>query len=310
MTNGKRVVVAGATGLIGKALSKRLVESGYSLVVFSRNPDAARESVPGATEYVAWLPEETGSCAATIDGAFAVVNLAGAPFFTRWTREYQHEVHYSRLYGTRGLVNAMREARVKPEVFVYGSSVGYYGYENKDKDMKIDAGMPAGKDFWGQESKELENEAAKAEALGVRTIMVRTGIVLDEHGGALPPAVKQFRSFFGGYVLPGNQWYPWIHIEDEVGLIMYALEHEQVRGPVNGTAPEPQTNRDFNVTLGKVLHRPSWLPMPGFVLKLFLGPVATTIIHGRCVVPTKIQALGYSFNYTHSEQALRQLLHL
>ncbi|HJT58143.1 MAG TPA: TIGR01777 family oxidoreductase [Ktedonobacteraceae bacterium] len=308
MSDEKRIVVAGATGLIGRALSKRLIEKGYALVVFSRDPDAAQKSIPGAAEYVAWQPELTGQWTSAIEGAYGVVNLAGAPFFTKWTEEYKRQVHDSRLYGTKGLIQAMKDARVKPRVFVYGSSVGYYGYEDADKNAKIDEYTPAGKDFCGQDSEELEQEAREAEQIGVRTVLLRTGIVLDARGGALPGQAGQFRRFFGGYVRPGNQWYPWIHIDDEVGLILWALENEQVRGPVNGTAPEPQTNRDFAATLGKVLNRPSWMPLPGSLLKLFLGEVSVTITHGRRVVPNKAQSLGYEFQYSKSEQAIRQLL--
>jgi uncharacterized protein len=251
-TGKKRVVVAGATGTIGKALCKRLIESGYELVVFSRNPDSAREIVPGAAEYVAWKPQEQGPWEAVVDGAYGVVHLAGAPFFTRWKNEdYKREMNDSRLSGTLGLIHAMREARSKPEVFIYGSSVGYYGFENTNRDMKMDENAPAGNDFWGQDSKKLEEEAAKAEALGIRTVMLRTGILLSEDSGPLPGQVPQYRWFMGGFVLPGTQWYPWIHIDDEVGIIMLALEDERVRGPINVTAPEPPTNREFYKALGK-----------------------------------------------------------
>ncbi len=308
MSNGKRIVVAGATGMIGRALSMRLMEKDYSLVVFSRNPEAARKIVPGAAEYVAWQPEVSGPWASAIDGAYGVVNLAGAPFFKKWTAEYKRQVHDSRLYGTRGLISAMQHARVKPQVFIYGSSVGFYGYQDTDKNKIIDEYTPAGKDFWGQDSEELEKEAEKAEEVGLRTVLLRTGILLDTHGGAFPGQVGQFRRFFGGYVRPGNQWYPWIHIDDEIGLIIWALENEQVRGPINGTAPEPQTNRDFAATLGKVLNRPSWMPLPGALLKQFLGDVSVTITHGRRVVPNKVQSLGYEFQFPKSEQALQDLL--
>jgi uncharacterized protein len=191
-TNKKRVVVAGATGTIGKALSKCLIESGYELVAFSRNADAARERVPGAAEYVAWKPEEQSPWAAAIDGAYGVVHLAGAPFFTRWKNEdYKREINDSRLYGTRGLIKAMKEAKTKPEVFIYGSSVGYYGFEETNRDMKMDESVPAGNDFWGQDSKKLEEEAARAEEIGVRTVMLRTAILLSEDSGPLPGQVPQ-----------------------------------------------------------------------------------------------------------------------
>ena len=142
MPDKKRIVVAGATGMIGSALSRRLIEKGYSLVVFTRSPDAARKTVPGAAEYVAWQPEVSTQWDSAIDGADGVVNLAGAPFFKKWTEEYKRQVHDSRLYGTRGLIHAMKEARAKPQVFVYGSSVGFYGYLDADKNKIIDEYTP------------------------------------------------------------------------------------------------------------------------------------------------------------------------
>jgi uncharacterized protein (TIGR01777 family) len=305
----KRVVVAGATGTIGKALSKRLLEQGYELVVISRNPDSAREKVPGATEYVAWKPEEQVSWEAAVDGAYGVVHLAGAPFFMHWKNEdYKHEINGSRLYGTYGLIQAMRVAKTKPVVFIYGSSVGYYGFENTNRNMRMSEELPAGNDFWGQDSKMLEEEAAKAEELGVRTVMLRTGILLSEDSGPLPGQVPQYKWFMGGYVLPGTQWYPWIHLADEVGIILFALEDGRVHGPLNLTAPEPPTNREFYQMLGKVLHRPSWFPMPGGLFKLFLGEAAVVVTRARRVVPEKALELGYKFQYSDLEQALRQLL--
>ena len=310
-SGNKRVVVVGATGTIGKALSKRLIGTGYELVVFSRNPDSAREIVPGAVEYFAWKPEEQDPWASTIDGAYGVVHLAGAPFFTRWKNmEYKREINESRLKVTRGLMQAMRGVKTKPEVFIYGSSVGFYGFENTNRNRKMDENAPVGNDFWGRDSKVLEDEAAKAEELGIRTVMLRTGILLSEDSGPLPGQVPQYKWFMGGFALPGTQWYPWIHIADEVGIIMLALEDERVHGPINLTAPDPPTNREFYKKLGKVLHRPSWLPMPGGLFKLFLGEAAVVVTMARRVVPKKALELGYEFHYPDLEKALRQLLHV
>ena len=307
MTEKKRVIVAGATGMIGRVVSKRLVERDYELLVFSRNPITARETVPGATDYIQWQPENSGSWVAAVDGAYAVVNLAGAPFFTKWTGDYQKTVRESRLFGTRGLINAMREAKVKPEVFIYGSSVGTYGF-NGPRDLTLDENSPAGEDQWGQDSLALEQEAEEAETLGVRVVTMRTGVPLAKDAGLLVGQVPQFRNFFGGWIQPGTQWLPWIHIDDEVALIIFALENERVRGPLNGTAPESQTNHDFYRTLGRVLHRPCWLGLPPSLLRRFLGDVAITVTNGRRIVPTKALILGYQFKYPTSEQALRDLL--
>ena len=309
MIERKRVVVAGATGTIGRALSKSLIGRGYDVIVFSRNVDAAHKGVPGAAEYIAWQPEETGSWFSAIDGAFAVINLAGAPFFKRWSPEYKQEVTNSRVRGTRGLIHAMKAAKVRPQVFIVGTSQGYYGFDGTNRDQTMDESAPAGNDYWGQDTASYEQQIAQAESLGIRTIMLRTGVLLSEDSGPLPQQVPQYMRGFGGPVLPGSQWYSWIHIADEVGIILFALENEQVNGQINLTAPEPVTNRDFAKTLGKVLHRPAWFPLPGFMLKLFLGEVAAVVIRGRRVVPKKVLDAGYRFHYPTLEPALRQLLH-
>jgi NAD dependent epimerase/dehydratase family enzyme len=331
MSDNKRVVVTGATGQIGKVLCKRLSASGYSVVVFSRDAERARRSVPGAVEYLAWRPEESGEWAGAIDGAHAVIHLAGASLFAkRWSNEYKREIVNSRVLGTRGLVNAMRQAKVKPQVFVSSSAVGYYGPSG---DRKLDESAPPGNDFLAQVCQAWEREARPAEELGVRTVIVRSGVVigsdqgqpsfpidlrgasLDRPGvilrteeGAFPLLAMPFRLFAGGPILPGTQWFAWVHIDDLVGLYMLALEDERARGPLNATAPEPQTNRDFAKTLGRAMRRPSWMPVPGFAMKLLLGEMADMITTGQRVVPKKAQDLGFQFKYPTSEPAIRQIL--
>lgn len=307
MADSKRVVVAGATGLIGRKLCAELTAKGYQVVVFSRNPDSARRAIPGAVEYVRWTPAESGPWAASIDGAYAVVNLAGAPIIgKRWNAAYKQELRESRVVGTRGLVTAMAGSQRKPSVFINGSAIGYYG--NRD-DTPLDEQARPGNDFLAELSVEWEREAAKAEQAGIRTVILRTGIVLDTEGGALKPLLLPFRLGVGGPVLPGSQYWSWIHLDDEVGLILFALEHEQVSGPLNATAPEPLTNREFSKVLGKVLGRPSLVPVPGFALNILLGEVAEPlIVHGQRVIPAKAQQQGYSFKYPRLEPALRQLL--
>ena len=309
MAEQKRIVVVGATGLIGKAVSQLLLERGYELIVFSRRPDAAKAIIPGAAHYVEWQPQEEGAWAQYIDGAYGVINMAGAPFFRKWTPEYRREIYESRLFGTRGLIHAMQTAQVKPHVFISGSSVGAYGYDTKvNLNTPMSEDSAAGEDSWGQESLLLEREAEQAESFGVRVVVVRTGIVLADHDSALQGQLPQFERGFGGWVRPGTQWYSWIHLDDEASLILFALENGQVRGPLNATAPEPQTNREFSQTLGHVLHRRVWLGMPGALLKRFLGPVVITVTNCKRVVPTKALAQGYQFKYTKSEDALRDLL--
>lgn len=306
MSDVKRVIVAGATGLIGKALCRRLQAAGYAVVVFSRNPTTARYKVPGAYEYVAWDGAESGAWAAALDGAHAAINFAGASVAgKRWTADYKRQIRDSRVVATRGLVDAMRAAGTKPRVFINGSAIGYYGFRD---DTPLDEGASPGDDFLAQVCREGEAEALKAAALGIRTVVVRTGVVLDKDRGALPRMALPFKFFAGGPVLPGSQWFSWIHLADEVGIILLALEDERLRGPVNATAPQPQPYRDFAKTLGRVLSRPSWAPVPGFALRLLLGELGDTLTTGQRVVPKKAEEAGYQFQYPTSEGALRQIL--
>lgn len=332
MSNPKRIIVTGATGHIGRALCRRLIERGDAVVVFSRDPAAARGRVPGAAEYVAWKPSLEGPWAAAVDGADGVVHLAAASLFERrWSAEYKREIFESRQIGTRGLVQAMGQAQRRPATFVCITAVGYYGARG---DEPLNEESPPGDDFLAQVCRDAwEKEARAAEQLGVRTVLLRSGVVIgggegprrlpiDLRGaslsrpglvlkteeGALALLVLPFRFFAGGPILPGTQWISWIHIDDIVGLILKALDDERMRGPVNATAPEPLTNRDFVQTIGRVLGRPAWLPVPKFALRLLVGEMADMVTTGQRVIPKRALELDYHFRYPSLEPALRDIL--
>ncbi len=310
MPTPKRIILTGATGLIGTKLFTALKQRGDAVVIFSRSPERARSALPGAAEYVSWSVAESGPWMAAIDGAAAVIHLAGAPISEgltgpRWTDSYKAEIRDSRVIGTRGIVNAIAAAKQPPAVLVSASGVGYYGHRD---DTPLDETAPAGNDFVAQICVAWEREAARAEEHGVRAAFIRTGLVLDPDAGVLPQIMLPFKLFTGGPVLPGTQYYSWIHPDDLVALYLLALDDERVRGPLNATAPTPQTNREFSSTLGKVMGAPSWLPVPAAALRVALGEMADLVVQGQRVAPTKAQALGYQFRFSQLEPALRDLL--
>jgi uncharacterized protein (TIGR01777 family) len=309
-TPARRVIVTGATGLIGRGLCAALQQRGYAVVVFSRDPNAARLKVPGASEYVEWHPDHAGPWIECVDGAHGVVHLAGGTIFApgqRQTREAIRAETENRARAIRGLVDAIEVGNAKPRVFVAASSVGTFGYAGYSDD-EITESSPPGTDFWGQDSVCWEAAALAAQRLGVCVVVVRTGYVLDSRGGGLPQQVEQFRRGFGGPVLPGTQWVPWIHLADAVGLFLLALEDDRVRGPLNATAPDVVRNRAFADAIGEALGKPARLPIPGFVLRLFLGVTSDIIVHGRRVVPKKALDLGYQFQYPTLKSALADLI--
>lgn len=306
MADAKKVVISGATGLIGKALTRRLHAQGYRVVVLARDPQAARKDVPNAADYVAWRAEVDGPWAKAVDGADAVINLAGASLIGhRWTDAYKRQILDSRVLGTRGLVNAMRKASVRPRVFINASAVGYYGASDK---VGLTESDPPGDDFLGGVCVAWEAEARPAQYLGVRTVILRTGIVLDKDGGALPLMALPFRLYGGGPIRPGTQWLSWIHIADELGILLQAFMDERWQGAINATSPHPLTNRDFSAAIAKALHRPSWFPVPKFALNVALGEAAEMLTTGQNVIPVKAQALGYTFKYGDAKSALADLL--
>lgn len=307
MSDARRVVVTGATGLIGRKVCARLREKEYQVVVFSRNPQKARQSVPGAAEYVEWSADDPqGSWVGALYGVYGVVHLAGASIFgKRWTADYKKTLYESRINTTRMLVDAIGKLEARPEVLVSGSAVGYYGFRG---DEHLDEIASSGKDFLARLTADWENEARRAETYGLRVAEVRTGIVLDDQEGALPLMKMPFQFLIGGPILPGSQWISWVHIDDEVDIVLLALENQHVRGPINATAPEPQRNTDFMKALGQVMGTPSWLPVPGFGLKMLLGEFADNLTHGQRVIPQKALDLGYEFHYPTLPEALTHLL--
>jgi uncharacterized protein (TIGR01777 family) len=296
---GMRVTMTGATGLIGTKLVRELVARGDEVTVLSRRPDA---DVSGAT-VVGWPdPISEPAPTAALDGREAVIHLAGEPVAQRWNDAAKQRIRDSREAGTRNLVAGLRAAATPPRVLIAASAVGYYGPRG---DERLDEQTPPGEDFLAQVCVAWEREASAADA---RVVCVRTGIVLDAGGGALAKMLPFFRLGIGGPVAGGGQYMPWIGVDDLAGIYLSALDSGDWTGPVNGVAPEPVTNREFSRTLGKVLSRPAFAPVPRVAIRALYGEMADIVTTGQRAVPARTLQLGYEFRHTDLEAALRSAL--
>ncbi|MBX7165204.1 MAG: TIGR01777 family oxidoreductase [Pirellulales bacterium] len=293
-------VITGATGFIGRQLAARLRRP----VVLSRNAQRAQTEL-GDVRAVAWdtrveVPLEA------LDGAQVVFNLAGEPIAEgRWTAEKKARIRESRVEGTQRLVAGLARLESRPLVLVSASAVGWYP-DGGDRILAEDE--PAADNFLGQICAEWEQAALAAEALGIRVVLIRTGLVLGPGGGALGKMLPLFRAGLGGRLGDGRQWMPWIHLDDLVEMMLFAATHASLRGPINGVAPNPVTNAEFTRTLGRVLHRPALFPAPRFALRLALGEMADALLASQRVVPRAALAAGYAFRYAQLEPALRSIL--
>lgn len=299
--------MTGATGGIGRALAGRLVARGDRVIALVRDVDRARRILSAGITILRWERGAThGEWIEAIDGADGVIHLAGAPVAQRWSDEAKRAIRDSRVLGARSLVEAMAIVARRPEVFVSASAVGFYG--THPSNICTEDSEP-GVGFLPRTCVEWENEALRAESLGVRVALVRCGIVLSMTDGALPRLLTPFRLFVGGPVASGRQGFPWIHIDDALGIYLWALDKPTVNGPVNAVAPETITNRDFGKALGRALGRPAIFRVPSFVLRLMLGSEAMMILaEGQFVLPRRTTTLGYRFDFTKVDQALRDLI--
>ena len=295
-----RLVVTGATGFIGSALCAALLEQGHALTLLTRG--APRDANTGTKHWLHWTPGTLRDWDAAVDGVDGVINLAGEPIAEKkWTHTQGRRIEKSRIDATHSLVQACAKVRQKPKFLINASAVGYYGPRG-DETLTEDA--PPGDDFLGVLCQAWEDEAQKAEELGLRVVRLRTGIVLGPGGGALTKMAKPFKFFLGGPLGSGKQWMSWIQLEDLLRMILLVIENPLARGPINATSPNPVQNKEFSRTLGKVIHRPCWAPVPGFALKLALGEMAQMLLTGQRVVPAAAEKLGFQFRYPHLQEAL------
>jgi uncharacterized protein (TIGR01777 family) len=302
-----RVAITGGTGFIGRALIPALRERGDSVIALSRDIFRAKEVLGDGVELVHWEASgRPGPWEGELTRADAVVNLAGEGIFAeRWSPAFKARIWNSRVDGTRQIVEAIGRQQQRPRILINGSAIGFYGARG---DESLDEDGTGGSDFLGQMAQAWEAEAAKAEPLGLRVVRLRIGVVLEKDGGALAQMLPPFKMFLGGWAGNGRQWFSWIHREDVVRIILYALDHGAVRGAVNATAPQPATNKEFSSALGRALHRPSWAPAPAIALKLLLGEAAYVILTGQNVLPKAITAAGYCFTHPRLDKALESIL--
>src|SRR4051812_31916196 len=297
-----RVAVTGATGMIGRSVLRALVERGDSVVALSRDASRAKLDV----EVVEWRrPKEEPAPAAALAGADGVIHLLGEPIAQRWSDEAKREIHDSRALGTRNLVAGLRAASPRPAVLVAQSGVGYYAPRG---DELVDESTGPGDGFEASVVVDWEAESSAAEEIGMRVVLCRTGVVLSPSGGALEKMLTPFKLGVGGPLAGGRQYLPWVHIDDVVGALLFALDNGAVDGPINVTAPSPVTNHDFSKALGRALHRPAVLPVPGFAVRLLYGEMATIVTTGVRAEPRRLRELGYSFRRPELAEALEAAL--
>jgi uncharacterized protein len=301
-----RVTITGATGLIGPAVIAELRRRGPAqITVLSRNPQRARSALGGEVEAVRWSALEEAAPADALTGRDAVVHLAGEPVAQRWSARAKQAIEQSRVLGTRNLVEGLAAADPRPAVLVASSAIGIYGARHEEP---LDEDAPPGHDFLAQTCVAWEAEQRRAAELSMRVVSVRTGVVLDAHGGALAKMLPPFKLGVGGPVAGGRQYVSWIHLDDLAAMIVDAIEHETWSGPVNATAPEPVTNGELSHALGSALRRPALLPVPGAALRLLYGDMAQIVTTGQRVLPAKALVNGYQFRHPALREALDSAL--
>ncbi|WPB75905.1 TIGR01777 family oxidoreductase [Archangium violaceum] len=298
-----KVAVTGASGFLGPLFVQRLMERGHTVHVLARNVERTLGKLPqgvGGSFFDAATPLSPEA----LGGAEAVVNLAGEPVAQRWTESARQRIHDSRVVGTRLLVEAMRAAGTVRH-FVSASAIGYYG--DRAAEPLTESSAP-GDDFLARVCRDWETEAQQAATAGIRTVVARIGVVVHPEGGALQQVLPLFRLGVGGRMGSGRQYMSWVDREDTLGLLLFALENPELKGPLNVTAPEPVTNADFARALGAVLHRPAVLPVPGFALNVVMGEMSEVVLGGQRVLPRRALEAGYRFQHPELTGALRAML--
>lgn len=296
------IAITGATGFIGSHLTRALLNAGHSVRVLGRQRPA---NLPAAVEFAEWRSTDAEPAPESLAGLDAVIHLAGEPVAQRWTPEVKQRIRASRVDGTRHLVNALSTQSRRPQVLICASAIGIYG--SRGDEILTEKSAP-GDDFLAAVTMEWEKSAVLAEALGIRVVRLRFGVILGRDGGALVKMLLPFRLGVGGRIGSGRQWMSWIHIDDVIGLILFALTDGRVREALNATAPEPVTNAEFTRELASALHRPAIFPVPKVALKVLFGEMAGVILGSQRVLPEAAKNAGFKFEYPQLRPALERLL--
>ena len=302
------VVISGATGLVGRVLTARLHEHGYDIVALTRNPDSARETLGDLARPVAWDGRNFSSLTEHVEGAAAVVNLAGENIGQgRWTAARRKSILQSRLDATESIVQAIEKTEKKPGVLIQASAIGFYGSTG---DSVAEESEASGTGFLADVCRRWEAASLKVEDLGVRRVLLRTGIVLSHKGGALPEMVAPIKSYVGGVLGTGRQWISWVHVEDVAHAVEFLIDSEELRGPVHITAPNPATNAEITRRIASHLKKPAFLKVPAIALKAAFGRdfAEEMLLGGRKVLPATLERAGFRFEYPDLETALTSLL--
>ncbi|MGB3714867.1 MAG: TIGR01777 family oxidoreductase [Candidatus Promineifilaceae bacterium] len=306
-----RIVIAGGTGLIGRALVEDLVGAGHDIVVLSRNSAVQSSTFPEGVQLAQWDASEIGDWSRLVDGSDVVVNfagenIAGERFLPgRWTEAKKRLLKSSRVDAGEVISRSIAEANARPRALIQASAVGYYGPRG---DEIVTESTSAGYDYLAKLCAAWEESSEGVEQHGVRRVILRTGLVLSTRGGPLPRLIKQYRLFAGGPFGNGEQYWPWIHLDDVVGAIRFLMEDDSANGPFNVTSPTPVTNRQFSKAFGRVLGRPSFWPIPAFVMKLLVGEVSVVVLKGQRAIPEKLNSLGFYFEFSDLGAALEDVM--
>ena len=299
-----KILITGGTGFVGTQLASRLIQVGQEVTILTRSIKKS-DKVPKGVSYLQGDPTQKGPWQEAIKKHEAVINLAGASIFSKWTEEHKKAIRESRVSTTQNIVEGIPSQPEKQFTLFSTSAVGYYGFCG-DEELVEDS--PPGNDFLARIAKEWEGEALKAKEKGARVVITRFGIVMGEKGGALSQMIPLFQKYIGGPIGSGRQWFSWVHIKDLAESFAFLLKHPEISGPINVCSPNPVRNRDLAKALGKALHRPSFIPAPGFMVKWVLGEFGSVILEGQRVIPRRLLDNGFVFEYPDIKKALKSIV--